>query len=218
MVAWWLLWRSVFLWVMSEWSLTYHGHKGGYNLDSNSVSALAVTKVLLGEAPDQLPPLVASDEGTETVWLVAKEQSKYWKSVDPRACEPREGTTPFVIFLKSNKATQIWEISLFRYPVSKVMNCGGIMLILVRNRNTQSASTTLPIYRTFNDADSFTTIRDGATYVCSSFVQVGFNQPSAYRALNLVTAPIYSRTRHWLFSFMNCIFFPLFPFWSNTYC
>lgn len=50
-----------------------------------------MTKVLLGEAPDQLPPLVASEEGTETVWLVAKEQSKYWKSVDPRACEPREG-------------------------------------------------------------------------------------------------------------------------------
>ncbi|KAF9450410.1 histone deacetylase complex protein [Macrolepiota fuliginosa MF-IS2] len=64
--------------------------EGGYNLDSISVSALAVTKVLLGEAPDQLPPLTASEEATETVWLVAKEQSKYWKSVDPRACEPRE--------------------------------------------------------------------------------------------------------------------------------
>ncbi|KXN85388.1 Histone deacetylase clr3 [Leucoagaricus sp. SymC.cos] len=64
--------------------------EGGYNLNSISISALAVTKVLLGEAPDQLGPLEASVEATETVWLVAKEQSKYWKSVDPRACEPRE--------------------------------------------------------------------------------------------------------------------------------
>lgn len=60
-------------------------------MNSISVSALAVTRVLLGEAPDQLPPMTASEEATETVWLVAKEQSKYWKSVDPRACEPREG-------------------------------------------------------------------------------------------------------------------------------
>ena len=52
---------------------------------------MAVLKVILGEAPDQLPPLVASESGTEVVWLVAKEQSKYWKSVDPKWCEPREG-------------------------------------------------------------------------------------------------------------------------------
>ncbi|KAJ2931488.1 hypothetical protein H1R20_g5629, partial [Candolleomyces eurysporus] len=64
--------------------------EGGYNLDSISKSALAVTRVLLGQAPDELPPLTASEEATETVWLVAKEQSKYWKSVDPKACEPQE--------------------------------------------------------------------------------------------------------------------------------
>ncbi|KAF5354646.1 hypothetical protein D9756_005351 [Leucocoprinus leucothites] len=64
--------------------------EGGYNLDSISVSALAVTRVLLGEAPDQLTSFTASEEATETVWQVAKEQSKYWKSVDPRSCEPRE--------------------------------------------------------------------------------------------------------------------------------
>ncbi|KAF8630632.1 hypothetical protein AX15_002783 [Amanita polypyramis BW_CC] len=65
--------------------------EGGYNLRSISNSALSVVKVLLGEAPDELAPLVASEAGTETVWLVAREQSKYWKSVDPKACEPREG-------------------------------------------------------------------------------------------------------------------------------
>ncbi|KAF8070511.1 histone deacetylase complex protein [Lyophyllum atratum] len=65
--------------------------EGGYNLDSISNSALAVVGVLLGEAPDQLPPMVAGEAATETVFLVAREQSKYWKSVDPKACEPREG-------------------------------------------------------------------------------------------------------------------------------
>lgn len=60
-------------------------------MDSISNSALAVTKILLGEAPDQLPPMIAGETATETVFLVAREQSKYWKSVDPKACEPREG-------------------------------------------------------------------------------------------------------------------------------
>jgi histone deacetylase 6 len=35
--------------------------------------------------------MIASETGTETVWQVAMEQSKYWKSVNPKACEPREG-------------------------------------------------------------------------------------------------------------------------------
>ncbi|KAF8161152.1 histone deacetylase complex protein [Crassisporium funariophilum] len=65
--------------------------EGGYNLTSISESALAVAGVLLGQAPDELPPLTASEAATETVWLVAREQSRYWKSVDPKACEPREG-------------------------------------------------------------------------------------------------------------------------------
>ncbi|KAH7888763.1 histone deacetylase clr3 [Phlebopus sp. FC_14] len=64
--------------------------EGGYNLKSISNSALAVARTLLGEAPPELPPMVASEAGTETVWQVALEQSKYWKTVNPKACEPRE--------------------------------------------------------------------------------------------------------------------------------
>ncbi|KAJ4483351.1 histone deacetylase complex protein [Lentinula aciculospora] len=64
--------------------------EGGYNLDATMNSALAVTKVILGEAPDPLPPMHASETATETVYLVAKEQSKYWKSIDAKSCEPRE--------------------------------------------------------------------------------------------------------------------------------
>ncbi|KIJ61334.1 hypothetical protein HYDPIDRAFT_96746 [Hydnomerulius pinastri MD-312] len=64
--------------------------EGGYNLDSISSSALAVARVLLGDAPPELPPMVASEAGTETVWQVALEQSKYWKNINPKACEPRD--------------------------------------------------------------------------------------------------------------------------------
>lgn len=65
--------------------------KGGYNIDSVRNSSLAVTRVLLGEPPEELPGMVAGEAATETVFLVAREQSKYWKNIDVKACEPREG-------------------------------------------------------------------------------------------------------------------------------
>ncbi|KAJ7579149.1 histone deacetylase complex protein [Mycena floridula] len=68
--------------------------EGGYNLDSICVSASAVVRVLLGEPPGELPPMVAGEYATETVWLVAKEQSKYWKNIDVRSCEPRDEVQP----------------------------------------------------------------------------------------------------------------------------
>ncbi|OCB84319.1 histone deacetylase clr3 [Sanghuangporus baumii] len=64
--------------------------EGGYNVNSISSSALAVTRVLLGESPPELKPLVANEAATETVWLVAKQQSKYWKSIDVTTLEARE--------------------------------------------------------------------------------------------------------------------------------
>jgi histone deacetylase 6 len=35
--------------------------------------------------------MIAGETATETVWQVAMEQSKYWKNIDPKACEPQEG-------------------------------------------------------------------------------------------------------------------------------
>lgn len=80
---------SYVFWFPVNQCLTWR--QGGYNLDSISKSALAVTRVLLGQAPDELPSLKANELATETVWLVSREQSKYWKSVDPKACDPQEG-------------------------------------------------------------------------------------------------------------------------------
>jgi len=51
--------------------------------------------MLLGEAPPELPPLVSSEVEAETVWLVAKEQGKYWKNINIKACEPKEGLYSF---------------------------------------------------------------------------------------------------------------------------
>ncbi|OSX56322.1 hypothetical protein POSPLADRAFT_1175378 [Postia placenta MAD-698-R-SB12] len=68
--------------------------EGGYSLDAISVSALAVAKILLGEAPPSLEPMIASDAATETIWHVAMEQSKYWKNVDPKSCDPLEEMEP----------------------------------------------------------------------------------------------------------------------------
>lgn len=64
--------------------------EGGYCLDAISTSATAVARVVLGEAPPELPPMTASEVATETVWQVAMQQSKYWKSVVPKTCEPRD--------------------------------------------------------------------------------------------------------------------------------
>ncbi|EJD05919.1 histone deacetylase clr3 [Fomitiporia mediterranea MF3/22] len=64
--------------------------EGGYNVESISNSALAVTRVLLGDAPPELKPVVANEAATETVWLVAKRQHRYWQNLDVTSCEPRE--------------------------------------------------------------------------------------------------------------------------------
>ncbi|KAL7413767.1 hypothetical protein BDY24DRAFT_388094 [Mrakia frigida] len=64
--------------------------EGGYNVDAISNAALACTRVLLGETPDMLGPMIASDSATQTVSDVSKVQSRHWKSIDPRACQPRD--------------------------------------------------------------------------------------------------------------------------------
>ncbi|KZF20599.1 Arginase/deacetylase [Xylona heveae TC161] len=52
---------------------------GGYNLNSISKSALAVTRTLLGEPPDRLDPPVACKAAIDTVHQVARMQSKHWR-------------------------------------------------------------------------------------------------------------------------------------------
>ncbi|KAK9464085.1 uncharacterized protein V1516DRAFT_100484 [Lipomyces oligophaga] len=53
--------------------------EGGYNLDSIAISALAVTKVLIGEAPMPLKNVYARPESVETVQKVMNKHAQYWK-------------------------------------------------------------------------------------------------------------------------------------------
>lgn len=57
--------------------------EGGYNLDSIAKSALAVSKVLLGEPPELLKHILPKSETISVVADVLKIQSKFWKSLKP---------------------------------------------------------------------------------------------------------------------------------------
>ena len=117
---------------------------------------MAVTKVILGEAPPELPPMVAGDTATETVWQVAMEQSKYWKNIDPKACEPREG--------KGGRSTSVYMTDESRrggrddvlYTWFAIFAMFGSSLwITMFCRDTQGASTTLSTHPA-SDASSTT--------------------------------------------------------------
>lgn len=58
--------------------------EGGYNLEAISRSALAVTRVLMGEAPPQIAQRAATEHCVETVKKVITQQAKYWKCLNPR--------------------------------------------------------------------------------------------------------------------------------------
>jgi len=64
--------------------------QGGYNLESISTSALAVTKVLLGDPLPPLPPLFPCEAALKTVWEVGMAQSQYWECMGPRIPVPRK--------------------------------------------------------------------------------------------------------------------------------
>ena len=50
-----------------------------------------MVETLLGRPPPPINSLSVSEYGTETVWLVAREQSSIWKSIDVDSCEPKAG-------------------------------------------------------------------------------------------------------------------------------
>lgn len=57
--------------------------EGGYNLDSISVSALAVAKVLVGEVPGELAERVPQPEAVQVVAQVTRIHALYWKCLQP---------------------------------------------------------------------------------------------------------------------------------------
>ncbi|EJD52489.1 hypothetical protein AURDEDRAFT_82103 [Auricularia subglabra TFB-10046 SS5] len=64
--------------------------EGGYETKVIADSALAVARVLVGDAPPQLGPLVANETSTQAIWQCSLVLSRFWKSIVPKALEPPE--------------------------------------------------------------------------------------------------------------------------------
>lgn len=59
--------------------------EGGYNLRSIAKSALAMTRVLMGEPPDRLDESAEpSASGVKTVQMVMRQQANFWKCMYPK--------------------------------------------------------------------------------------------------------------------------------------
>lgn len=63
----------------------------------------------------------ASEAATEVVYQVALEQSKYWKCIDVKACEPPEGMSSF-----SYSPSFLLRFFLFIYPLQGKKKRGEI--------------------------------------------------------------------------------------------
>jgi histone deacetylase 6 len=74
--------------------------EGGYNLQSISKSALAVTRVLMGEPPGQLHEgSIACKSAVEVVHQCVIQQSRYWRCMKPREIIPSGECHPFRVWL-----------------------------------------------------------------------------------------------------------------------
>lgn len=59
--------------------------EGGYNLRAISRSALAMTRVLMGEPPDRILDATPTLVGVKSVRQVMRQQSRFWKCLYPKA-------------------------------------------------------------------------------------------------------------------------------------
>ncbi|CAE6428524.1 unnamed protein product [Rhizoctonia solani] len=95
--------------------------EGGYNLDSISRSALAVTCALLGDPLPELPRLEASEIATEVVWQVARVQSKYWHCIQASSLEPGDSVDETKIHLPElfkawRREHALKDFGLYEFP------------------------------------------------------------------------------------------------------
>ncbi|KAE8192862.1 hypothetical protein CF336_g4246 [Tilletia laevis] len=100
--------------------------EGGYDLDATAKSALAVTKVILGEAPEpfRANEISCGTIAQRTVQEVARVQEKYWKSISASELDPRVNDdatlnrvgVPEVI--RHHRARHLWQsYNLLQVPL-----------------------------------------------------------------------------------------------------
>ncbi|KAL9086217.1 MAG: hypothetical protein Q9159_004282 [Coniocarpon cinnabarinum] len=58
--------------------------EGGYNLQSIAVSALAMTRTLMGEPPERIGELAPSPSAVQTIQNVIETQSRFWNCMHPK--------------------------------------------------------------------------------------------------------------------------------------
>lgn len=102
--------------------------EGGYNLRAIATSAFAVTRTLMGEAPDRMVNQMPSKIGIETVQLVKRTQSQYWKCLYPkdlyqRRLAPPMGGERLHDVLRNRQASE-WSESFGMVPLW--VNCDRI--------------------------------------------------------------------------------------------
>jgi len=86
--------------------------EGGYNLRSIAISALAVTRTLMGEPPGRIANAVPTPSGVDTVEEVLRQQAKYWPCLFPR--NPSERTRELKAerlhdIVRDYQAAWLWE-------------------------------------------------------------------------------------------------------------
>jgi hypothetical protein len=169
-------------------------------------------KVLLGEAPDELPPLIASEAGTETVYFTALEQSKYWKSVDPRACEPRNGntTTHLVAYVILYRVIGLEDVS-FSIPGEFVHYILSLVLT-TQLRNPQGPSPALLVRPAWNASNSFGQQGIGRPFFGSNHLQACHLAESGTSVLIHALVLIFLIQKHWFSSPTSC----KYDFWTMT--
>jgi len=84
--------------------------EGGYNLAAIANSALAVTRVLMGEPPDRLEETRPTNAGLQTVQMVAMYQSRYWRCLEPKDLTKGE-THPVTLAITIHDAKAMAEIT-----------------------------------------------------------------------------------------------------------
>lgn len=58
--------------------------EGGYNLRSTAISALAMTRTLMGEPPERVEELTPTPSAVQTIQTVIQTQSQFWKCLHPK--------------------------------------------------------------------------------------------------------------------------------------
>lgn len=103
--------------------------EGGYNLRSIAISALAMTRTMMGEPPERLGDLTPTPSAVTTIQQVIRTQSAFWKCLYPKELSFRlrgEGNSERLHdVIRDRQSKVLWEnfqmLSLFvrREKISK---------------------------------------------------------------------------------------------------